>query len=239
MAETQVRLAIDILRASNDGNDLDPVALHLVEVAANGRLNEKGVQLLTTMCEKLRQGTWRPFWLHGIPQLSAKADGTVLWRMRHPVATLPNPLDPEHSGYLLTLAERCRHLEALGLAPSVARVGYYWHRYARLTRDNPYFDLIVTDFRSFEVRNDGAWRLVIPARDGNFKIEGQTVAAARAAADLPAGDYRTHPALEAPEHDAHTIAAVFRAYGVPRALPDAMAMTSRLALALQVPRGRA
>ena len=35
-------MAIDILRATNDGNDLSPVELKLTELAANGNLSETG-----------------------------------------------------------------------------------------------------------------------------------------------------------------------------------------------------
>jgi hypothetical protein len=48
-----IQQATDILRLSNDGNDLSDLELRVVELAVNGRLNEQGKAFLAALRERL------------------------------------------------------------------------------------------------------------------------------------------------------------------------------------------
>ena len=48
--------AIEILRNTRDGDDLDPIHLKLVELAVNGFLNERGVEAFHRLYEEVKRG---------------------------------------------------------------------------------------------------------------------------------------------------------------------------------------
>ena len=52
--------AIEILQATNDGDDLAPEDLKLLEIAVNGFLNEAGEVAFAALVGKVREGYQRP-----------------------------------------------------------------------------------------------------------------------------------------------------------------------------------
>lgn len=60
MTDTIFPDALEILRATNDGDDLDPQHLKLVEMAVNGFLNEKGQQAFKELLALVRAGYSKP-----------------------------------------------------------------------------------------------------------------------------------------------------------------------------------
>ena len=71
--------AIEVLRATNDGDDLDSRDLKLTECAVNGFLNPEGVRCFADLLARVRAGYERP-WLHGIENLTQDIEGYVFWR---------------------------------------------------------------------------------------------------------------------------------------------------------------
>ncbi len=72
-------IALDIIRATNDGDDLDPRDLKLVESAVNGFLNEQGEVAFYELHRRVMNGYVKP-WLHGIEHLTISHDGYVRWK---------------------------------------------------------------------------------------------------------------------------------------------------------------
>ena len=62
--------ALEILRATRDGEDLAPEHLKLVEIAVNGWLSEAGEIAFAELLANVRGGYVRP-WLHGVEHLAA------------------------------------------------------------------------------------------------------------------------------------------------------------------------
>ena len=73
--------ALDILRRTNDGNDLNPFDLWLVQEAVNGHLNERDRQAFLEFSARVDAG-YSIGWLHGIEHLVMAPDGSVSWRGR-------------------------------------------------------------------------------------------------------------------------------------------------------------
>ena len=78
--QTRCDVAIDILRATKDGNDLSPPDLYLVECAANNVLNEKGEAAFADLHRRIAEGTYRPQWLQGVEHLTRSHGGYVYWK---------------------------------------------------------------------------------------------------------------------------------------------------------------
>ena len=76
-----IDMAIEILRKTNDGNDLAPEHLKLVEVAANGWLSEAGEVAFHELHRDVENGYKKP-WLHGIEHLTRDHEGYVYWKGR-------------------------------------------------------------------------------------------------------------------------------------------------------------
>lgn len=50
--------AIEILAATNDGDDLSPEHLYLVQCGVNGRLSEEGNKALDNLLDEVRSGRY-------------------------------------------------------------------------------------------------------------------------------------------------------------------------------------
>lgn len=227
------KLAGQVLRASEDGNRLDLIDLRYVEYAANGALNEEGIQYLQEVKNRLEAGAYRRRWLHGIPNLTADLDGFVLWREQHVVEHYVHPYDPANAEALLELARRCRHVESLGLEPVTSRVVNGWGWLRTVTREHPYFDLVAHGFYEILVRGEeclisfgmiGDHELVATVADGNVRWDkgpaGQypyegTRLRRRQGWQAPAGENRIH-------YDLQALTSLLRSFKVPYGLSPTM-----------------
>ncbi len=162
---------VDILRKSRDGDLLDLPDLALIEMAINGRLTEKGERHLDSILQRLNVGSYRRRWLHGIPNLTADLKGLVYWRGIE-VECYRDPYSSESTTSLLELADRCRHIESLGLQPTSARVVANWRFLCGLSRDNPYFGLFAFGFKEYLVRHRDEWMLVFNDNWQDIEVTG-------------------------------------------------------------------
>ena len=71
--------ACAILQKTNDGDDLDPRHLKLLEMAVNGFLNEEGEKAFEELYTNVQAGYKKP-WFHGIEHLIRGQSGYVLWK---------------------------------------------------------------------------------------------------------------------------------------------------------------
>ena len=118
--------ALDILRRNNDGNDLLPEDLWLVEEAVNGRLNERGRQDFIELSARVDAG-YSVGWQHGIEHLVLAPDGYVCWRgeiVEHYDECLRTSADACRQA--LEIARRCRILERRGEQVSSTAVVWTW-----------------------------------------------------------------------------------------------------------------
>jgi len=104
--------AIEILQKTNDGNDLAPEHLKLLEMTVNGLINEAGEIAFEELYQNVMKGYKRP-WFHGIEHLTRDHEGYVYWkdaRVEHYSFS-----DYEQEGRAAAeLADICREIEARG-----------------------------------------------------------------------------------------------------------------------------
>ena len=115
--KTITETACAILRATNDGNDLDPSDLWLVQEMCNHGLTEAGEVAFYELAARVERGYVKP-WFHDIEHLTHDHRGYVYWR----------GVNVEHYSYsgdgaferegvaARRLADTCLAIEARGLA---------------------------------------------------------------------------------------------------------------------------
>jgi hypothetical protein len=73
-------MADEILQKTDDGNELNPNSLYLVQEMVNGHLNDRGKEAFLKLYEAVSSGTYVKPWFHGIENLTIDHDGYVDWR---------------------------------------------------------------------------------------------------------------------------------------------------------------
>jgi len=121
-------MAIAVLRATDDGNNLAPIDLQIIELAINHGLNEKG---LVRFDELYRNATkpegYTASYLFGIEHLTVDHHRHILWKgiavehFDHGVWQRPGWRERMRAD-AEAVAARCRQLEAGGIPPSIATV---------------------------------------------------------------------------------------------------------------------
>lgn len=107
-------LAIEIIAATNDGDDLAPHHLKLVEMAVNGYLNDEGMVAFHELAEQVRAGYRKP-WFHGIEHLTLDSEGWVYWKEYRVEHYTPRwAYSDEAKRQAQMLARKCKYLEAKG-----------------------------------------------------------------------------------------------------------------------------
>lgn len=117
-------LACQILRATNDGDDLTPEHLKLVELAVNGFLNDKGWEAFKDLHKQVKTGYKKP-WFHGIEHLTQDHNGYIRWKekiVEH--YTFDNYEEEKESAE--ELGRRCRILESNGIIPTMQDAVWFW-----------------------------------------------------------------------------------------------------------------
>jgi len=118
--------ACAILQATNDGDDLDPQHLKLLELAVNGFLSERGMAAFEKLCQDVADGYKKP-WYHGIENLTRDNHGYVRWKgviVEH--YTHEWAYSDEAKAQALELARRCVVLEAKGVKPTMHEAIWKW-----------------------------------------------------------------------------------------------------------------
>lgn len=121
--------SIEILRATNDGNDLSPPHLYLVECAVNGFLTDKGKAAFSDLLKQVRAGYVAP-WFHGIEHLTHKESGFIYWKGQEVEHYSGNAYSQDRKADALELAARCRHLESLGVEVNTSNAIWKWEQFA-------------------------------------------------------------------------------------------------------------
>ena len=119
-------IAIAILRKTNDGDDLDPQHLKLLEMAVNGFLNDKGEAAFEELYASVQAGYQKP-WLHGVENLTIDHVGYVRWKgtiVEH--YELSSAYSAESRVEAQELGRRCRILESRGKIPTTLNAIWTW-----------------------------------------------------------------------------------------------------------------
>ncbi len=108
--------SIEILRDSHDGEDLDPAHLSLVEAAVNNNLTELGVHAFCQLHAEVTSCKYAKPWLCGVEHVTRDLQGYVYWKGNRIEHFTFSAMDAAHlKAITQRLAEKCQHIEALGL----------------------------------------------------------------------------------------------------------------------------
>lgn len=122
MSNLNTEKCLEIIRLSNNGDQLSPRHLKLVEITVNlnGNLSQLGQQELDRVYGLVKAGTYCD-WFHGIENLTQGHDGYVYWK-GHCVEHFSFHGDISEVEKLAAeeLADRCRHLEAINAPICIA-----------------------------------------------------------------------------------------------------------------------
>lgn len=120
-------LAHEILQKTNDGNDLAPQHLSLLQGAVNGNLTEKGIEAFKKLHKEVLAGYTKP-WYHGIKNMTQDHEGFIYWR----------GIEVEHYSHdsyesaeksAKELERRCKILESKGIKPTSSTAIWKWKEY--------------------------------------------------------------------------------------------------------------
>ena len=127
-------MAIEILEKTNDGDDLSPGHLYLVQEAVNHGLTEAGEVAFFELHANVLKGYVRP-WFCGIENLTRDHQGFVYWK-----GVQVEHYDHDHwreenwQQKMMKDAEelgsRCRFLESKGIKPTTNTAIWEWEKYA-------------------------------------------------------------------------------------------------------------
>ena len=123
---TDIDRALDIISRTNDGDDLVPFDLWLVQEAVNGHLSERGREAFLELCRQVEAG-YTVGWLHGIEHLVMARNGYVSWRgeiVEHYDERLRMSDDGRQQAH--EIARRCRTLEERGEPVNSTTVVWTW-----------------------------------------------------------------------------------------------------------------
>lgn len=109
-----------ILHNTNDGNDLAPEHLKLVEHGANCFLNAKGEIALQQLYKSVQKGYSKP-WFHGIENMTEDLEGFIYWKhIKIEHYSFSDYKKEEESA--IELAHKCKYLESKGTKPTLSAV---------------------------------------------------------------------------------------------------------------------
>ena len=120
-------LACEILERTDDGNELAPEHLKLLEHAVNGFLNETGMKVFATLHAQVVEGAYTKPWLQGVEHLTRDHEGYVYWKGHHVDHWSGDlPYSARGKTEAIELAKRCQIVEGRGDTPSVGNVIWLW-----------------------------------------------------------------------------------------------------------------
>jgi hypothetical protein len=121
-----IDMAITILQMTDDGDDLAPEHLYLVQEAVNDHLSEQGEVAFYQLHQSVLKGYKKP-WLHGIEHLTIDHEGYVYWKGKQVEHyDFPWAYSEDARSQALEIARRCSTLEGRGIEPSCTTVVWKW-----------------------------------------------------------------------------------------------------------------
>ncbi len=146
-----VEEVLQILKTTNDGDDLDPGHLYLLQEAVNRNLTPTGVEAFVALHYQVMTGYKKP-WLHGVEHLTIDHEGYVYWkgqRVEHYTMSMLSGMRSQAQ----ELGRWCRILEANGIGISVGSAVWYWEIIERVL----YNEVEVNEHSDFITSCPGRW----------------------------------------------------------------------------------
>lgn len=138
--------ACEILQATNDGDDLDPGDLYLLQEAVNRNLTFGGIEAFMEMYFEVTTGKYKKPWLHDVEHLTIDHEGYVYWKGKHVEHYTPRFVG-ELKEQSQEMGRWCRILEANGIGISIGSVVWYWEIIERVL----YNDVEVEEYPSMVI----------------------------------------------------------------------------------------
>lgn len=111
-----IEMSLEILERTRDGNDLEPFHLSLVQAAVNNHLTPHGIGAFRAVYDAVASGHYTKPWLAGVEHVTRDHQGYIYWkgtRIEHFTFSVMDANQLRQTTQ--HLAEKCRHIEALGL----------------------------------------------------------------------------------------------------------------------------
>ena len=126
MEQSTCDKACEILKKTDDGDDLSPEHLYLLQEAVNEHLTDYGKQEFEKLYLSTLTGYQKP-WFHGIGHMTLDHEGYVLWKGKA-VEHYDSPWrwSEEAKKSAEELARRCRSLESRGEIPTNHNAIWTW-----------------------------------------------------------------------------------------------------------------
>ncbi len=128
--------AIEILRKTHDGDALAPNHLHLIQLVVNCEVDEAQIKAFEDLYIQVSEDRYSIPWLQGIEYMTTR-DGFIYYK-GHEVEHYDYPYDPKNRDDLLELAQRCQHLESLGVPLDTGKVIWRWDWFSELIAGDPW-----------------------------------------------------------------------------------------------------
>jgi len=107
--------ACEILERTNDGNDLDPVHLSLLQDAVNGYLSEKGKEMFTELHEQVTVTGYVKPWFMDVEHVTVDNEWYIYWKGIHVEHFTLSITDNDWKKDTEELAAVCLWLEEKGI----------------------------------------------------------------------------------------------------------------------------
>jgi len=117
--------AIEVLQLTNDGDDLAPQDLSLLQGAVNGHLTETGLATFDDLHDRCKAGSYQRRFLFGIEPLTQDLEGYVYYkefRVEHYSFSNDSALTERLRQDAILLVISCRQLEEMNITPSISTV---------------------------------------------------------------------------------------------------------------------
>lgn len=115
---------LEILRRTNDGDDLEPSHLYFLQQTINGlKLDAEEQEELDKIYDDTRRGVYRKPFLEGFENFTRDHEGYVYYKnflVEH--FSFSSMSKSDVAKQLESLAERCRYLEEINVVPTMQNV---------------------------------------------------------------------------------------------------------------------
>lgn len=128
MEETICEKAVQILQVTNDGNNLDPRHMSLIQGAVNGSLNDKGMAAFEELYKSVSTShAYQKPPFHGVEHLTVDNEGYVYWK-EIPIEHYSHPFSNYAREHAIKLGKCCRYLEHLRIPVNMTSAIWEWDK---------------------------------------------------------------------------------------------------------------
>ena len=129
MSQSMCDMVCEVLKKTNDGNDLAPIDLKLIEMTINGFINELGEVAFYELHARVLKGEYQKPWLQGVEHLTMDHEGFVYWKdqsIEHWDGKITHEGNARGQAEAAELSRRCNILEKAGEPINTNTVIWNW-----------------------------------------------------------------------------------------------------------------